>query len=149
MEQAAAFAKSTDFDGDGLSNADDNCPGIPNPDQRDGDRDGIGDACSLERLTLRPLRVRAGSQAQGTLILTLPAPKPRLSAAPGASINLYSSNSEVATVPYEVHVREGRASADFRVATHQVLAPTTVTITAAYGPHERETTLVIVPAVKR
>jgi hypothetical protein len=22
-----------------------NCPGVPNPDQRDGDQDGIGDAC--------------------------------------------------------------------------------------------------------
>jgi hypothetical protein len=34
-----------DADGDGLSNACDNCASVPNPDQADGDGDGIGDAC--------------------------------------------------------------------------------------------------------
>jgi len=35
----------TDGDGDGVPDAEDNCPDLANPDQADGDGDGIGDAC--------------------------------------------------------------------------------------------------------
>jgi hypothetical protein len=34
-----------DADGDGVEEAIDNCPGLPNPTQADSDGDGIGDAC--------------------------------------------------------------------------------------------------------
>ena len=34
-----------DGDGDGVPDFQDNCPDVPNPDQRDIDRDGIGSAC--------------------------------------------------------------------------------------------------------
>ncbi len=34
-----------DGDGDGVPDAQDNCPATPNPDQRDTDGDGLGDAC--------------------------------------------------------------------------------------------------------
>ena len=34
-----------DQDGDGVCDADDNCPSVANPDQADADADGIGDAC--------------------------------------------------------------------------------------------------------
>jgi hypothetical protein len=34
-----------DPDGDGIVSNRDNCPGVPNPDQKDGDGDGFGDAC--------------------------------------------------------------------------------------------------------
>ncbi len=35
----------TDDDGDGIDDERDNCPGVPNPDQKDSDGDGVGDAC--------------------------------------------------------------------------------------------------------
>ncbi len=37
--------ETDDQDGDGVPNDIDNCPTLPNPDQADGDGDGIGDAC--------------------------------------------------------------------------------------------------------
>ncbi len=37
--------QGTDSDGDGVADADDNCPGVHNPDQFDTDGDGVGDAC--------------------------------------------------------------------------------------------------------
>ncbi|MBK8914703.1 MAG: DUF11 domain-containing protein [Phycisphaerales bacterium] len=39
-----------DADGDGVPDAEDNCPNTPNPDQADADGDGVGDACSSDPL---------------------------------------------------------------------------------------------------
>lgn len=45
IENAVDMTKSVDFDGDGLSNYDDNCPAVYNPSQIDIDNNGDGDAC--------------------------------------------------------------------------------------------------------
>jgi hypothetical protein len=48
LESSAAVPdldRSLDHDGDGLVNALDNCRRMPNPQQEDGDDDGVGDAC--------------------------------------------------------------------------------------------------------
>ena len=50
-----------DFDEDGFSNADDNCPAVSNPDQADGDDDGIGDACDVPPGTITVTKDGTGS----------------------------------------------------------------------------------------
>ena len=39
------ITQQADFDGDGIPDANDNCPGDYNPDQNDFDEDGVGDEC--------------------------------------------------------------------------------------------------------
>lgn len=42
---SSACPLPSDFDGDGIPDREDNCPRVPNKDQADSDRNGIGDAC--------------------------------------------------------------------------------------------------------
>lgn len=44
-----AVLAGTDTDGDGVEDAVDNCPTVANPDQRDRDIDGLGNACDWDR----------------------------------------------------------------------------------------------------
>jgi hypothetical protein len=43
--EVTVIIQETDTDGDGVPDAEDNCPTIPNPGQEDTDGDGVGDAC--------------------------------------------------------------------------------------------------------
>jgi hypothetical protein len=47
-----------DGDGDGVTDDMDNCPEVGNPDQRDGNGDGVGDACSIPPPPPEDLSVR-------------------------------------------------------------------------------------------
>lgn len=45
LKEIEAYVFWVDTDGDGVSDASDNCPDVSNADQLDSDADGIGDAC--------------------------------------------------------------------------------------------------------
>ncbi|HEY2387808.1 MAG TPA: thrombospondin type 3 repeat-containing protein [Candidatus Binatia bacterium] len=45
FNQPVAVVSIVDTDGDGIPDALDDCPAIPNPDQRDQDGDGVGNVC--------------------------------------------------------------------------------------------------------
>jgi hypothetical protein len=57
-------AKLADADRDGVDDAHDNCPTVSNPDQRDSNHDGKGDACQLDRVKPR-VKVYSGSAVRG------------------------------------------------------------------------------------
>lgn len=57
----------SDFDGDGVSDDDDNCPSVANPDQADTDGDGLGDACDAASCQLGVSSV-TGIERTGTFI---------------------------------------------------------------------------------
>ena len=42
---AVTFTGDVDTDGDGVADSVDNCPALPNPEQRDADGNGVGDLC--------------------------------------------------------------------------------------------------------
>lgn len=45
LDERVCITYSLDGDGDGVPNGKDNCPFASNPDQKDTDGDGVGDAC--------------------------------------------------------------------------------------------------------
>jgi hypothetical protein len=58
------IAKKADADGDGVEDSLDNCPTVSNPDQRDSNRDGKGDACQPDRVKPR-VKVYSGGARRG------------------------------------------------------------------------------------
>lgn len=56
-----------DTDQDGVPDFSDNCPTIPNSDQRDDDSDGIGDACDNCPTVFNPLQMDADDDGVGDL----------------------------------------------------------------------------------
>jgi hypothetical protein len=64
-EQQGSNPNDPDTDGDGVDDANDNCPSTPNPDQADSDNNGIGDACDFA--LNEPPTVDAGPDVQVVL----------------------------------------------------------------------------------
>jgi len=137
LQQVLIAAQAVDTDGDGVSNASDNCVLVPNPSQADSDGDGIGDACAIQSLTLNPSTVVAGRVVTGTVAMVLPAP------VGGALINLYSSDEDSATTPITVLVPQGATSATFAIPTNVAASGASVTLSAAYGADTKTATLAI------
>jgi uncharacterized repeat protein (TIGR01451 family) len=76
FDEALAGAFTVDSDGDGISNATDNCPAVANADQADSNGNGIGDVCEPPVANLSvtktdsPDPVIAGSQLTYTITTT-------------------------------------------------------------------------------
>ena len=78
QEQVLAAANLADFDGDGIVNAQDNCPSVFNPDQADADGDGVGNVCDEGGVlvdlavtkTVSSAQVVLGSNLTYTIVVT-------------------------------------------------------------------------------
>jgi len=60
-------ATCVDTDEDGINDDRDNCPTVSNPDQKDTDQDGVGDAC--EEMNLCPAEAVYGENSEEVLLL--------------------------------------------------------------------------------
>ncbi|MEA2421207.1 MAG: hypothetical protein QOF55_306 [Thermoleophilaceae bacterium] len=75
--RAGTDPKRSDTDGDGAPDGQDNCPAVANPDQRDSNNDGRGDACAdvvapvLTQLRLSPGAFRATSKRGSLAVFRL------------------------------------------------------------------------------
>jgi hypothetical protein len=94
-------------------------------------------ALSLASLSLAPSTVRSGASSQGTVTLSGPAP------AGGVQVNLFSSNTSVATLPSSVVVPAGASAATFIVQTGRVRTSANVTVSASSGGVTKQATLLV------
>ena len=61
----SSITSSADFDMDGVSNLEDNCPCTYNPNQQDMDHDGIGDECDNCPITYNPTQIDSDDDGIG------------------------------------------------------------------------------------
>ena len=73
MKIEGLLVDPNDLDGDGIPNAADNCPLIPNAGQEDGDRDGVGDVCDNCPGTFNPDQTDANGNGIGDVCEVPPA----------------------------------------------------------------------------
>lgn len=90
-------------------------------------------------LSLDPQTVTGYANSTGTVTLNAPAPPG------GLVVNLTSSNTAVATVPAQVTIPAGQASAQFTISTNSVSDDTDVTITASIGSIQTQAVLRVTP----
>lgn len=89
----------TDADGDGIANADDNCPDTANADQADADGDGVGDACDNCPNTANADQADADNNGVGDACdTTTPGPNPTPNQAPTATDDTATTDEDVAVV---------------------------------------------------
>lgn len=102
----------------------------------------VNPADTVQGVTISPASVVGGSNATATITLTKAAP------AGGATVQIASGNSSVATVPStEVTVVAGRRTAKFTVSTLPVASNTPVSISATLGPTKSASLTVKAPAL--
>jgi hypothetical protein len=94
---------------------------------------------ALSALTVNPSSTVGGTSSTGTLTLTAAAPSG------GAVVALSSSNSAAAAVPATVTVPAGAAGTNFTIATSQVSASSSVTLSATYNGVARSAILTVSP----
>lgn len=92
---------------------------------------------SLASLTLNPTTVTGGQTSTGTLTLTNPAPLN------GATVNLSSGDTNVATVPASITIPQGATTGTFTVSTTSRLTDTAVNITASRTGETRVASLIV------
>ena len=65
--EVTVIGPGLDTDGDGIPDAEDNCPAVPNPGQEDTDGDGVGDVCDSCPDSILDKRVIIGSCDSGVI----------------------------------------------------------------------------------
>ncbi len=65
--EVTVIGQGLDTDGDGIPDAEDNCPAVPNPEQEDTDGDGVGDVCDSCPDSILDKRVIIGSCDSGVI----------------------------------------------------------------------------------
>ncbi len=139
LEQVIAGAKLVDYDGDGASNAADNCPAVANVDQADKDGDGIGDACSMKSWTLDKTTAAGGSSVTGTITLHLQ------SVAGRAQIDIENSHPALVDVPASLVIPHGQTTTSLPIKIRGTIGTENVTLTAWYGSQSVSATLTVTP----
>ena len=97
-------------------------------------------AAALSAISANPNQVVGGNGSTGTVALTSSAP------AGGALVSLSSGSASV-SLPANVAIPQGAASAPFAITTSAVTSTTLTTMSATYGGLTRTTTFTVTPAV--
>jgi hypothetical protein len=95
---------------------------------------------SLSHFSLAPSSVSGGENSKGILRLSTPAPRG------GVMLALSSSDATVASVPASIMIPQGNTSTQFSIATMNVPASTSVTISAGDKGWKKSVELEVIPA---
>ncbi len=93
----------------------------------------------LASLNISPDRVKGGSSALATVFFR------RTVSDEDATVTLKSGNPALASIPSQIAVLKGQSKASFPIATHPVVAQTSIAISAAFDGMVQNRTLIIVP----
>lgn len=125
-----------DTDGDGIIDANDNCSQHPNPGQQDSNNDGIGDACSIQTISLPATQFTGGEQTQVTIQLGAAVPQ-------DTKVWLAGSDRHAAITPLYALVRAGESQVTVPLIARYTDTTTQVEITALLGSHAVKTNVTI------